>query len=182
MTATFEAYSDTLVDVRAGRVHLLRGGRGDSVLVLHHDIGSVGWQRFHELLADKFSVHLPDLPGFGRSDRPEMARHTRDLAIHLSLFLDRLGLNEVSVVGLGYGGWVAAEMAAMNQRRCQKLVLVNPAGLQPREGFILDQFLLGAADYVKAGFADASAFQAQFGVELETIHVLASTPLFATRR
>jgi pimeloyl-ACP methyl ester carboxylesterase len=171
MTTTFQGYSDMLVDMRAGGVHLLKGGRGQPLLVLHHDVGSFGWQTFHERLADNFCLYLPDLPGFGRSERPDSARHTRDLSIHLSLFLDRLGLEEVSIVGLGYGGWIAAEMAAMNQRRCQKLVLVNPAGLQPQEGLILDQFMLDAADYVKAGFADTSTFGAQFGdqVSPETV-------------
>jgi pimeloyl-ACP methyl ester carboxylesterase len=166
MTATSEAYTDIMVEMMAGKVHLLKGGSGQPLLVLHHDIGSFGWQDFHGRLAEDYSVLAPDLPGFGQSDRPDSARHTRDLAIHMLLLLDRLGIDQVSIVGLGYGGWLAAEMATMNQKRLRKLVLVAPAGLQPQDGVILDQFLLNASDYVSAGFVEPAAFQNQFGTDV----------------
>ena len=61
--------------------------------------------------------------------------------------------------GLGFGGWVAAEMAVMRPQRFAHLVLVGPAGLLPRDGYITDQMTIDHEDYVRAGFADEAAFE-----------------------
>jgi pimeloyl-ACP methyl ester carboxylesterase len=71
-------------------------------------------------------------------------------------------------VGLGFGGWVAAEMATMSPQALGKLVLVGAMGLKPREGDILDQALLSYLDYVKAGFADQKTLDAVYGAEIPT--------------
>jgi pimeloyl-ACP methyl ester carboxylesterase len=67
------------------------------------------------------------------------------------------------MVGLGFGGWVAAELATFAQSRLRRLTLVNPMGLKPDEGEILDQFLISHEDYVRAGFYDPATFTAHFG-------------------
>ena len=56
------------------------------------------------------------------------------------------------MVGLGFGGWIAAELAMMCHHAISHLVLVNAMGFQPREGEILDQFLINTIDYVRSGF------------------------------
>ena len=45
----------------------------------------------------------------------------------------------VALVGCGYGGWVAAELATMAPRRLSHLVLVGAAGILPRDGRIVCQ-------------------------------------------
>jgi pimeloyl-ACP methyl ester carboxylesterase len=40
---------------------------------------------------------------------------------------------------------------------------VNPMGLRPREGEILDQFLVKSEEYVRAGFSDLAAYHQHFG-------------------
>ena len=87
--------------------------------------------------------------------------------------LDELGLGEATVVGLGFGGYIAAEMATANQSRINSLVLVNAMGLQPNEGEIRDQFLEAHADYVKACFADPAMFDALYGEEVSTEQLIA---------
>jgi pimeloyl-ACP methyl ester carboxylesterase len=66
-------------------------------------------------------------------------------------------------VGLGLGGFVAAEMATMCQERIRRLVLVGAPGLQPREGEILDQMMVDFHEYVMAGFRDEDGFRKAFG-------------------
>ena len=70
------------------------------------------------------------MPGYGQSARPEWAREPRDLAILLlNQALDKLGLTGgLTLVGLGFGGFVAAEMATMDQRRLKTLVARRRAG------------------------------------------------------
>lgn len=140
-----------------------RGGTGDPVLILHHSTGSRGWEPLAAALASSFAVIEPDLPGYGQSERPEWARSARDVAILIGRLIDHLDLPGVHVVGLGFGGWVAAELATMAPRRLATLTLVGAPGLKPRHGEIADQVLIGFEEYVRLGFSSDAAFEAEFG-------------------
>jgi pimeloyl-ACP methyl ester carboxylesterase len=74
----------------------------------------------------------------------------------------------VTLVGLGFGGFIAAEMATMAPRAFRRLVLVGAMGLKPERGEIADQALLSYVDYVRRGFADARAYERVFGAEPPT--------------
>ncbi len=156
-------YTEEALLVAGGKVRLLRGGHGKPLVVVHHDIGSPGWIPFYQQLAERYTVWVPDIPGYGQSERPEWARSPRDLAMTLNLLLDALKLDAATLLGLGFGGWLAAEMAAMNQGRLDLLVLVAAAGIHPTEGEIFDQFFVSHEDYVKRGFHDLRYFEQLFG-------------------
>ena len=163
MTTSTETHTTEQIEIAGRRVQYLQGGSGDPLLVLHHSIGNAGWMPVYEQLAASRRVLVPDLPGYGQSERPEWARETRDIAILVLQLLDKLGLGPLPIVGLGFGGWIAAEMATMNQQRVSSLVLVGSPGIQPDEGEILDQMLIDYDEYVKAGFSDEAAYAAEFG-------------------
>jgi pimeloyl-ACP methyl ester carboxylesterase len=84
----------------------------------------------------------------------------------LGLWLDQLELDDVVLVGLGFGGWLAAELAVMRQRTLRRLVLVGAMGIKPSEGEIVDQMLIDLPEYVEAGFANHDAYIQQFGEEV----------------
>jgi pimeloyl-ACP methyl ester carboxylesterase len=158
--------SERTIEVAGLQLRVLEKGTGDPVLVLHHSTGSPGWLPFCDELAANRRVLLPDMPGYGQSQRPEWARDPRDVAILLLHALDQLELTSgVTLVGLGFGGYIAAEMATMDQRRLGSLVLIGAAGVQPSEGEIFDQMLVDFQDYVKAGFSSDDAYHAVFGEE-----------------
>jgi pimeloyl-ACP methyl ester carboxylesterase len=138
-------------------------GDGVPVVVLHSDIGSFGWSEFCELLSVNSRVFAIDLPGFGKSTRLEWARHTRDIAGIVLATIRQLGLNQPALVGTGYGGWVAAEMAAFAPSEIRHLFLVGSAGLKPDDGFILDQIMHAPQEYAALGFADEKRFTELFG-------------------
>ena len=165
MTTSAAAHGTASTELAGGRVHELRGGEGPPLLLLHHSIGNPGWTPFHEALARSFEVSAPDLPGYGQSDRPEWARHPRDIAILLLQLLDRRGGGPVAAVGLGLGGWIAAEMATMRQSAFSSLTLAGAPGIQPDEGEILDQMLVDYHEYVRAGFRDEARYEEEFGAE-----------------
>jgi pimeloyl-ACP methyl ester carboxylesterase len=150
------------VEVAGLSIRLSESGSGDPLFVLHHSTGPL-WSRFNDELAGSYRVIAPDLPGFGSSTRPEDARSPRDLAIYVSQLIDVMGLDRVHLVGLGFGGWVAAELATMNQRALHTLTLVGAAGVRPREGFIHDPLLAGWIDYARLGFSQQSNFDELFG-------------------
>jgi pimeloyl-ACP methyl ester carboxylesterase len=168
MTAITEAPSHTFVSIAGLQMRVLSGGQGRPVVVLHHDIGNPGWTEFHSRLAQHFSVYAPDFPGYGQSERADWMRNVRDLAATQQWLLEELELDGVTLVGLGFGGWIAAEMASLSPRLFNRLVLVGAMGIKPESGEILDQAILNHEDYARAGFHDQARFGAVFGSEPET--------------
>lgn len=124
------AHRDDFVSVRGVRTHLLEGGRGEPVLVLHPEFAADLWLPYHDQLASRFRVLAPDHLGFGQSDRPAWLEDIDDLVFHYIDLLDLLGIERVSVVGTSLGGWIAAALAVTHPRRVDKLVLAAPAGIR----------------------------------------------------
>ncbi len=160
-TSALAARQDT---VRVGDLHVQvsRRGAGAPLVVLHHSTGP-HWTPFHDHLARRFAVSAPDVPGYGSSTRPVTARHPSHLAVLLHQLLDVEDLDGVHLVGLGMGGWIAAEMAAMNQRRLATLTLIGAAGLRPRDGFIHDPMAESWTDYARRSFRDDEHFADVYG-------------------
>jgi pimeloyl-ACP methyl ester carboxylesterase len=165
---TASTCTDQVVELAGIRLHLSRGGSGDPLLVLHHDIGSPGWLPFYRQLAERFEVIVPSHPGYDRSARPDWLRSVRDVAVVYQWLLAELRLDAVTVVGLGFGGWIAAEMATMAPRSFRRLVLVGAMGLKPEDGEIVDQALMNYIEYARAGFHDQRAFDEVYGREPST--------------
>jgi len=160
-----QTWTESFVEVAGGKVHLRKGGTGDPLLILHRDVGNLGWLPLYEQLAQRFTVYVPSHPGFDKSDRPEWMRNVRDMAVVYEWFLKDLKLGALSLMGLGFGGWIAAELATMNHLRFNKLVLVSAMGIQPTRGEIMDQFLVYTTDYLKAGFYDPSKMDQLYGAD-----------------
>jgi pimeloyl-ACP methyl ester carboxylesterase len=156
-------WTETAVELAGSKLHLARAGSGRPVLVLHHDIGTPDQLAFYDALTARFDVLVPHHPGYGKSERPEWLRSVRDVAIMYQLLLSHLGVERPSLIGLGYGGWIAAEMAIMAPRDLHRLVLVGAMGLKPPAGDILDQAIISYIDYAKAGFHDEAAFAHIYG-------------------
>jgi pimeloyl-ACP methyl ester carboxylesterase len=120
------------VEVGDLRVHHTYAGRGDPVLLIH-GLGSSGyieWRFNLASLARSHRVLAPDLPGFGRTDKPRAARYGIPyFARTLVRYLDAVGVRSVAVVGTSMGGRVALELALKFSPRLNKLVLVNSLGL-----------------------------------------------------
>jgi pimeloyl-ACP methyl ester carboxylesterase len=156
-------WTSMVKEIAGSRLHVSRSGSGPTVLVLHHDIGTVDRLPFYDALAAKFDVLVPHHPGWGKSERPEWLRHPRDIAAIYACLLAELGVTSVSLVGLGFGGWIAAEMASLAPVSYSKLVLVGAAGIKPPDGDIADQAIVSYIDYPRAGFHDQAAFAAVYG-------------------
>jgi pimeloyl-ACP methyl ester carboxylesterase len=157
------------IDVSELSLRVLRKGRGPALVYLHDSLGNIGWLPLFDDLASDFDVVVPDLPGFGGSECPQWARSTRDIAILVAQLLARLELDDVTLVGTGFGGWIAAEIATMDPRLVRRLVLVGAAGIKPRRGEIADQMLRGALRYGLGGFRDATSFRRVFAIDEEAV-------------
>jgi pimeloyl-ACP methyl ester carboxylesterase len=159
------SWNETAMNIAGGKLHLTRGGSGRPVLVLHHDIGTPDTLQFYDKLAENFDVLVPHHPGYSRSQRPDWMRSARDIAVIYRGLLSELKLGNAALVGLGFGGWVAAEMASMAPADLSHLVLVGAMGIKPPAGDILDAAVTGYIDYARAGFHDQKAFDRVYGAE-----------------
>lgn len=130
-------YETTSRFVNAGgiRVHYHEAGTGPSLLLIHGGApGAFGWGNFGrnlEELSRSFHVVIVDLPGYGRSDKPEVGsgRHLMYAETMVAL-IDELGLGRTYVVGMATGGAVAIRMAVDFPEYVDKLVLVSSSGGQ----------------------------------------------------
>ena len=162
-------WKETLIQAGGVKVCLRRAGKGRPLLILHHDSGSLPRLPFYDGLAAAFDVLMPHHPGSGDAyERPTWMRSVRDLAVLYRGILAGLAIERPILVGLGFGGWIAAEMATMAPNDLDRLVLVGAMGVHPREGYILDQALISHIDYARAAFHDQAAFDAVYGAEPTT--------------
>jgi pimeloyl-ACP methyl ester carboxylesterase len=80
-----------------------------------------------EHLAPRARVYVPDLPGYGRSDRPPGHDLTvPELADTLLAWMDRVGLDRPHLIGNSFGCQVIADLAARHPDRVGRLVLQGP--------------------------------------------------------
>jgi len=142
-------------------IDVLSDGDGPRLTVLPRDTGRAGWTPLHKRLALHFQVIAPSLPGYDASGRPDWLRNVTDLAALIGMLDDTLEGGAGVWLGLGFGGWVAAELAAHSPARVTKLILHSPMGIKPPEGEIFDQFLIEAEDYARLGFSDQEAYDRQ---------------------
>src|SRR5690348_3158639 len=107
-------------------------GAGRPVLLLHGGAGPASVTAFADRFAERQPVRVvtPTHPGFDGTERPAGVGSVRDLAAVYSRFLDDLGLEDVAVVGNSIGGWIAAELALLGNRRVTSLGIVNGVGIE----------------------------------------------------
>ena len=77
----------------------------------------------------QFRVIVPYHPGFGESGDDPTFTETHDYVMHYLELSDQLGLEKVSIVGLSFGGYLAAKFASEHGHRLKKLVLIAPYGM-----------------------------------------------------
>ena len=137
---------------------LQRAGSGPRLVVLHGEEIGRDPLPFHNLLAERFEVVVPYLPGLGRSELPSWVETVDDLA-YLSLDLVETLGGGVHLLGTGFGGWVAAEMAVRCDRDLKRLVLADALGIKVSEPWvreIADLFVLSFEEQAQLAWYDPS--------------------------
>ena len=109
------------------------GPSSGPVAVLVHGLGgrSEDWARLAPFLAHAgYRVYLPDLPGYGRSEKPaDFSYSVTDEAKIVVGFMDALGLKQVDLGGWSMGGWIVQLVATGHPERVRRLMLFDSAGL-----------------------------------------------------
>jgi pimeloyl-ACP methyl ester carboxylesterase len=106
---------------------------GHAVILLHgKNFPASTWAPTIKFLTERgYRVIAPDQIGFGKSSKPAHYQYSfQQLASNTKAVLDAAGVEHVSVVGHSMGGMLATRFALMFPDRVEKLVLVNPIGLE----------------------------------------------------
>jgi 4,5:9,10-diseco-3-hydroxy-5,9,17-trioxoandrosta-1(10),2-diene-4-oate hydrolase len=118
------------------RIHYIDQGEGSVVVYLHGSgSGASGHSNFKgnypELAEQGCRVIVPDLLGYGYSDKPD------DIDYHLDVFvecvkqtLDAIGIDRYTLVGNSLGGAIALKFALDYPDHVEKLVLMAPGGIE----------------------------------------------------
>lgn len=119
-----------LIALTGMKIEVERRGTGQPLMLLHSEEAlelDAPW------LADLASSHellIVSPPGYGGSERPNWLSTPNDLAFACLELADKLRLEDTILVGCSLGGWIAAEMASMDDGFLSKLVLVSPYGIK----------------------------------------------------
>lgn len=115
-------------------------------LVLLHGIGASAerWSRVVSPLSKYFRVVVPDIIGFGYSDKPSV-EYTLDFFLDfLREFFENLKITKASIAGSSFGGHLATEYAIRSGRHVEKLILTSPAGMMRTSTQALDGYIMAA--------------------------------------
>src|SRR5499425_1512175 len=139
------------------RLEVVEKGRGRPLLFLHPGIGLDPNAPVIDKLAEHARVIAPSHPGFGNSEQPKSFTTVDDLAYFYLDLLDELDLKDVVLVGVSFGGWIAAEIAVKSTARLSHLVLANAVGIKvgDREHRdIVDIFAITEDEFLKLAYHD----------------------------
>ncbi len=132
MTLSFDDTSRRLD--RDPGTHYHEAGAGPPLVLLHGSgPGVSGWSNFRgnlPVFAEQFRTVIPDMPGFGLSELPELDRAYPKVAADAAVrLLDGLGIDRADFLGNSMGGYVALQLALSHPGRVGRLVLMGPGGL-----------------------------------------------------
>ncbi|MGB3865202.1 MAG: alpha/beta hydrolase [Xanthobacteraceae bacterium] len=127
----FPGYRSEWISTSGGRIFARVGGKGPPLLLLHgFPQTHVMWHRVAPQLAERFTVVIADLPGYGWSDMPESdAGHTpytkRAMAKVLVEAMERLGHVHFALAGHDRGARVAYRLAFDHPGRLSRLAVLD---------------------------------------------------------
>jgi pimeloyl-ACP methyl ester carboxylesterase len=121
---------ERLVEVMGGRVRYLTAGAGPPLVLVHGLGGSAtNWCELAPLLARRYRLLIPDLPGHGRSDPLPAVSGLDSFADRVVAVMEEEGGVPAPVVGHSLGGVVALRLALRHPLAVSALVLAGSAGL-----------------------------------------------------
>jgi 2-hydroxy-6-oxonona-2,4-dienedioate hydrolase len=150
--------TEKFVNIEGNKIRYLEIGNSSETLVLIHGLGASAerWEYVIPLFQEHFRLIVPDLIGFGYSDKP-LVDYTPDFfSEFLEKFFEKLEIKNPIVIGSSLGGQITAEFTVNNNHVVKKLILVSPSGVMKNSTPALDAYVMAAlypdSDSVKNAF------------------------------
>ena len=130
MSARFQyPFKDCYATIDGVRLHYLDEGQGPVIWLMH---GNTTWSYLYRkmippLVRAGYRCFVPDLMGFGLSDKPEdekaysLQRHV----LQMTQLIEHLGLRELTVVGQDWGGPITLRYAIKHKDNIRALALLD---------------------------------------------------------
>ena len=137
---------EKFIEIDGNKIRYLESGDSKRTLVLVHGLGasSERWGKVIPIFAKHFRVVVPDLIGFGHSDKPLVDYTPEFFLDFLEKFFAACGIDHPSIIGSSLGGQLSAEYASLHSHSIEKLVLVSPAGAMKQSTPALDAYIMAA--------------------------------------
>ncbi len=137
---------EKFIEIDGNKIRYFESGSSKKTLTLVHGLGASceRWKYVLPLLATDFHVVVPDLVGFGYSDKPMIDYTPNFFSNFLEKFLISLGIEHTSIIGSSLGGQIAVEYTSSHSQSVEKLVLVSPSGAMKQATPALDAYIMAA--------------------------------------
>jgi 2-hydroxy-6-oxonona-2,4-dienedioate hydrolase len=137
---------DKFLQIDGHEIRYLESGSSKNTLVLIHGLGASAerWSHVIPLFAEHFRVIVPDLIGFGYSDKPTVDYTPDFFSEFLEKFFAASNITRPSIIGSSLGGQISAEYTSSHSEDVEKLILVSPAGMMKESTPALDAYIMAA--------------------------------------
>jgi len=137
---------EKFLQIDGNKIRYLESGDSKKTLVLIHGLGASAerWDQVIPLFADEFRVVVPDLVGFGYSDKPLVDYTTEFFSEFLEKFFVASDIKRPNLIGSSLGGQIVAEYATSHSNEIEKLILVSPSGTMEKSTPALDAYIMAA--------------------------------------
>ena len=158
---------EKFVKIGTYKIRYLEEGGSDGNILLLHGLGASAerWTHVIPHLSKKYHLIIPDLLGFGFSDKPSVDYTPEFFSQFIFNFLKTLGITKTSMIGSSLGGQIVAECAITQSKMIEKIVLVSPSGAMKQSTPTFDAYTLAALYPTPEGAK--TAFQMMSGVHKE---------------
>ena len=138
--------NEKTIEIDGNAIRYVEEGTSEKTLLLIHGLGASAerWEHVIPRFAKNYRVLVPDLIGFGLSDKP-LVDYTPDyLSDFIRKFLKKLNIDSVIIIGSSLGGQIGAEFTYQNNSMVEKLVLISPSGIMKHSTPALDAYVMAA--------------------------------------
>jgi pimeloyl-ACP methyl ester carboxylesterase len=136
---------EKFVNIGENKIRFLEYGQSnDDIIVLVHGLGASAerWEKVIPYLDKKYHLIIPDVIGFGYSDKPNVDYTVEFFVNFLADFLKVMGIKKTAIIASSLGGHIAAECAINQNKSIQKIILVAPSGINSRLTPAMDAYAL----------------------------------------
>lgn len=162
---------EKFITIDGNKIRYLESGDSKESIVLIHGLGASAerWEFVIPYLEKKYRMIVPDLIGFGHSDKP-LVDYTPDFfSEFISKFLKKINISKTYLIGSSLGGQISIEFASKHNDVVKKLVLISPSGIMKHSTPALEAYVMAALYPTAIGAKDAFEKMAGGGKRIDPI-------------
>ncbi len=137
---------EKFITIDGNKIRYLESGSEKKIIVLLHGLGASAerWEFVIPEFSDHYKIIVPDLIGFGQSDKPLVDYTSEFFSNFIYDFLQKLGITKTNIIGSSLGGQITASFVSQHPEVIEKMVLVSPSGIMKNSTPALDAYVMAA--------------------------------------